>query len=265
MSILSVPSTQFLTFLLWLGFFGAFANARREDPPHPWIADAPGEIVRLIRIGHVRIVIDDDRVTASKRSALTSFRVQALYKAKFRYEWIELGHRTQTWKARILANLQDPRVQIEHQVIVSSAFQPPDPWKSELMLHEFDHVSISTDPRLLKIINRILSRKRTQTEEWMQPEKPSDEDIRLRLESIVDNEVRSFEALIQHQYDWLDQQTTNGTQTMGDRLNFFQELYSYQGLERCEYEKRELVREYLQKARASETEKEINRHYLLLK
>ncbi len=236
-----------------------------QKPPHPWIADAPGEIVRLIGLGNVRIEINDDVIKGSNKLSLSAFQLKATYDTRIRYDWISQGNQNQPWKARIVANVTKPRIHLEHQVIIPSTFQPMDPWESALMKHEFDHVAISTDPRLLKIMERVFKRKWVFTEEWDQPSRPTDADVQSRVEQLLAGEVKNCEQLIQQQYDWLDLQSVSGSQSLESRMSFFQELYSFQGLERCSFARRDLVKEYLNRISSSESLKELERHYLSLR
>lgn len=236
-----------------------------QQPPHPWIADAPGEIVRLIGLGDVRIVIDDEAVKASNKLALTAFQLKVTYDTRIRYDWISQGNQNQPWKARIIASVPKPRIHLEHQVIIPSTFQPMNPWESALMKHEFDHVAISTDPRLLKIMERVFKRKWGFTEEWNQTSRPTDADVQSRVEHLLAGEVKNCEQLIQQQYDWLDLQSVSGSQSLDSRISFFQELYSFQGLERCSFARRDLVKEHLNRTSPSESLNELERHYLSLR
>ncbi len=236
-----------------------------QKQPHPWIAEAPGEIVRLIGLGNVRIEIDDEAVKASNKLALTAFQLKVTYDARIRYDWIAQGNQNQPWKARIIANVPKPRIQLDHQVIIPSTFQPTEAWESALMKHEFDHVAISTDPRLLKIMERIFKRKWVFTEGWDQPSRPTDADVQSRVEQLLAREVKNCEQLIQQQYDWLDLQTISGSQSLDSRMSFFQELYSFQGLGRCSFARRDLVKEYLERNATAESLKELERHYLSLR
>lgn len=236
-----------------------------QQAPHPWIADAPGEIVRLIGLGNVRLEIDDQAVKASNKLALTAFQLKVTFDARIRYDWISQGNQNQPWKARIIANVPKPRIYLEHQVIIPSTFQPMDPWESALMKHEFDHVAISTDPRLLTIMERIFKRKWVFTEEWDQPSRPTDADVQSRVEQLLAGEVKNCEKLIQQQYDWLDLQSVSGSQSLESRMSFFQELYSFPGLERCSFARRDLVKEHLNRISPSESLIELERHYLSLR
>jgi len=246
-------------------FLQAPATLLAQKPPHPWIADAPGEIVRLIGLGNVRIEIDDEAVKASNKLALTAFQLKVTYDARIRYDWIAQGNQNQGWKARIVANVPKPKFQLEHQVILPSTFQPVDPWESALMKHEFDHVAISTDPRLLKVMERVFKRKWVLTEEWDQVSRPTDADVKSCVEQMLAREVKNCEQLIQQQYDWLDLQTISGSQSLDSRMSFFQELYSFQGLERCSFARRDLVKGYLERNATADSLKELERHYLSLR
>ena len=270
-AMLDLNLTRFPCFQFWLTVFHLLAalsfpvTLTALEPPHPWIADAPGEIVRLIGLGNVRIEINDEVVKASSKLALTAFQLKVTYGARIRYDWISQGNQNQGWKARIIANVPKPRIHLEHQVIIPSTFQPMDPWQSALMKHEFDHVAISTDPRLLKIMERIFKRKWFFTEEWNQPSRPTEADVQSRVEQLLAREVENCEQLIQQQYDWLDLQSVSGSQSLESRMSFFQELYSFQGLERCSFARRDLVKEHLERTSPSESLKELERHYLSLR
>lgn len=263
--------TRLPCFHVWITLFQLLAELsfpvtlHAQQPPHPWIADAPGEIVRLIGLGNVRIEVDDEQVKASSKLALTAFQLKVTYDVRIRYDWIAQGNQNQGWKARIVANVPKPKFHLEHQVIIPSTFQPVDPWESALMKHEFDHVAISTDPRLLKIMDRIFKRKWIIAEEWDQPLRPTDADVKSRVEQMLAAEVKNCEQLIQRQYDWLDQQTVSGSQSLDSRISFFQDLYSFQGLERCSFNRRDLVKEHLERNAAADSLKELERHYFSLR
>jgi hypothetical protein len=227
--------------------------------PHAWIASAPGEFVRLIDRGSVRIEVDDQRVNDANKAALTVFQFKTKYDSKFRYEWVA-GDQRDTWKARIVATLRECKVTLDHTIVLKSSFQPTEPWQTRLVKHEFDHVAISTDPRALKIIDRFLRRKRVWVAEWQQPDRPSENDVRDRLKEQVEADVKQIELLIQTQYDWLDQQSNEGLASLVDRFEFFNELYSPDGLKRCGFDTELMGSDHSKKRDTSA--QDIERHYL---
>jgi Cu/Ag efflux protein CusF len=237
----------------------------QESKPHPWMASAPGEFVRLIDRGNVKITIDDERIAKAKKSALTLFQFSVKYDFKFRYEWIQGDPAETAWNARIIAWMDQPKVRLDHTICLQSTFQPREPWQSKLLKHEFDHVAISTDPRLVSIIQRVLQRRRNWVAKWEQDTQPSESDVRKRVQEEIDLEVKICEHMIQLQYDALDRESSDGLSDIRDRKPFFQELYSIQGLERCKFEYTDAIRSFVKEKLSSPTvESEVAKHYLFL-
>ena len=152
--------------------------------PLPWVADAPGEFVRLIDRGNVRIVVDDDLVKKAGKQALTLFKFVVAYDFKYRHQTLGYDRETNTWQSKIEAWMDQPKIKIEHKICLKSDFQPASPWESKLLRHEFDHVAISSDPRMSKIMKRVLQQRREWTAKWVQPNPPwtrSHRKARLKL------------------------------------------------------------------------------------
>ena len=232
---------------------------------HPWLAQAPGEFGRLIDRGNVQVKVDDERIRLARKSALTLFQFAADFDSKFRYEWMESKPQNGLWKARIVAWMDQPKIRLEHTICIPSTYNPAEPWTSKLLKHEFDHVAISTDPRLVKIIKRVLQRRRTWVAQFEQPTLPSENDVRDRIRQEIGLEIKNCERMVQAQYDRLDKESSEGLSTIGNRLEFFLELYSVSGLERCQFEYVDEVRAMLTDKRLDNpTKKEVEQHYLFL-
>ena len=133
------------------------------------------------------------------------------------------------------------------------------------MKHEFDHVAISTDPRLVKIIKLVLQRRRTWVAEFEQASLPTENDVRDRIRQEIDIEIKNCERMVQAQYNRLDKESAEGLSSIANRLDFFFDLYSISGLERCQFEYVEVVRASLTDKRlAVPAKKEVEQHYLFL-
>ncbi|HUP77339.1 MAG TPA: hypothetical protein VM260_02180, partial [Pirellula sp.] len=89
--------------LLLLLFSSSNPAVAQLVKPHPWLADAPGEFVRLIDRGNVKIVVEDDRVRNSGKAALTVFQFVIDYDFKFRHQLLGYDKQAQAWRARIVA------------------------------------------------------------------------------------------------------------------------------------------------------------------
>ena len=232
---------------------------------HPWLAQAPGEFGRLIDRGNVQVKVDDERIRLAGKSALTLFQFVADFDSKFKYEWIDSKPQNGLWKAKILAWMDQPKIRLEHTICIPSTYNPTEPWTSKLIKHEFDHVAISTDPRLVKIIKRVLQRRRTWVAQFEQPTLPSENDVRDRIRQEIGLEIKNCERMVQAQYDRLDKESSEGLSTIGNRLDFFLELYSVSGLERCQFEYVDEVRAMLTDKRLDiPTKKDVEQHYLFL-
>ena len=231
----------------------------------PWAVDAPGEFVRLIDRGNVKIVVDDDLVKKAGKSALTVFKFVVDYDFKYRHQTIGYDRETNTWQSKIVAWMDQPKVKIEHKICLKSDFQPSSPWESKLLRHEFDHVAISSDPRMLKLMKWALQQRREWTGKWEQPNSPSEQDVRTAILESITVEVKALEKLVQSQYDTLDQESSQGMVAIGARTSFFKDLYSIEGIEKCKYSMTPLMREFVKrKLSIPSVQKEVEAHYLFL-
>ena len=246
-------------------FFAVTTNHvfAQSGKAHPWLADAPGEFVRLIDRGNVNIVVDDDRVQKAGKSALTLFQFVIDYDFKFRHQLLGYDSDSHAWQGKIIAWIDQPKVKLAHTICIQSNFTPASPWDSKLLRHEFDHVAISTDPRMLKIFKRALQQRRQWNVKWEQAAAPTDLDIRKNISEKITAEVKLFEQLVQSEYDLLDQESNQGLSAINSRKDFFKSLYTVEGLERCKYIFDDGMREFVkEKLSNTASQKEVDGHYL---
>jgi len=233
--------------------------------PHPWLADAPGEFVRLIDRGNVSIVVDDERIRKAGKTALTIFQFSVDYDFKYRQQLLGFDSKTNTWQAKMIAWMDQPKLKLEHKICIQSTFNPSLPWESRLLRHEFDHVAISSDPRILKIMKRMLQQRQQWTATFEQVNRPTEKDFRKCILERITTQVRTIEMLVQSQYDYLDQESAQGVTNIVDRKEFFTRLYTMEGVDRCKIELGDSTRDYVKQLLSSEAnQKEIDGHYLFL-
>lgn len=252
---------------VWFCTLAIFARnaAAQSAKPHPWLAEAPGEFVRLIDRGNVNIVVDDDRIRKTGKSALTLFQFAVDYDFRFRHQLLGYDSEANVWQAKIVAWMDQPKIKLEHTVCVQSNFSPNLPWESKLLRHEFDHVAISTDPRFLKIVKRSLQQRRQWTGKWTQANAPTEQDVRESVLAAITAEVQSIEKLMQSQYDLLDQESSQGLTVIDSRKEFFERLYTIEGLERCKFDMDNAMRVFVNSILSSvSNQKEVEVHYLFL-
>jgi hypothetical protein len=264
-SVLIMLRWRLITLSICMGLQSLYgANLLAQSvKPHPWIADAPGEFVRLIDAGNVRIEVDDETVRKSGKSALTVFKFDVDYNVRFRFQTLGFDRDTDTWSLRILAWFEQNKLTIEHKVCISSRFTPIAPWETKLLQHEFDHVAVSTDPRLLKIVKRALQERRNWTETLVQVRAPTEDDVRKLAMDKYTFVVRELEQLVQSQYDSLDKISDQGRQEIDTRVEYFWNLYTVEGLEKCHFEVDDGLRKFIKdKLSAPATKEKVESHYL---
>jgi hypothetical protein len=264
---LSRPDSRLPWFILCTAMMIGWASLGAAQTPenHPWIAHAPGEFVRLIDKGNVKIQVDDALIRKTGKSALTIFRFAVDFDYKFRVESMESGARTGSWKFRIVSWMDEPKIRQEHTIFIPSSFQPLEPWRSQLLRHEFDHISISTDPRLAKIFQRVLQRRKNWIAVFEQKDAPNESQLRERVQEDIAQTVKNFESMIQLQYDFLDKISSEGMATIDSRSEFFQDLYTVAGLERCRFEYLATIKSFVaDRLTTSASKQEVAQHYLFL-
>lgn len=260
----SMKNCMLLAFFLLVAALSNQAVAQSVKP-HPWLADAPGEFVRLIDRGNVKLVVDDDRIRNEGKTALTVFQFVIDYDFKFRHQLLGYDKQSQVWQAKISAWMDKPKVKLDHKICIQSTFAPLSPWESKLLRHEFDHVAISTDPRLIKIIKRVLQQRRKWVAKWEQVAAPTEQDIRKNILETIVSEVTSLERLVQSQYDFLDKESYQGLSNISNRTDFFKRLYSVAGLDQCKYVMDDSMRESVKEILSNQaSQKEVEGHYLFL-
>lgn len=260
-----IPSFVELPLVLALAVLAWDSAIAQTSKPHPWIASAPGEFVRLIDRGNVQIAIDDERIKKAGKSALTLFHFVIDYDFKLRHQIVGYDEETMTWRAKVVAWIDQPKVRLEHTICLRSSFTPSSPWESKLLRHEFDHVSISTDPRLTKIIKRTLQQRREWVAEFQQTSAPKEQELRKSIYEKVVDEVKMLEQLVQFDYDLLDEESSHGLSDIQNRHAFFKGLFTVEGLERGKFKLDAPMKAFVKdKLSNAASDKEFQSHYLFL-
>jgi len=229
--------------------------------PHPWIATAPPAFARLIDRGRVRIVIDDPRLEVAKKHGLTTFRFS--YDYVYRYEFNGVQPATDDpsrMTGNMIAKVRLIRFDTEHSVMLESRYQPDKPWENPLLQHEFDHVSISTDPRFLKLAKDVLEQPIRVTVTWLKIQETSDAAVETAIKEGVSARITDLERLVQANYDALDRESRDGQANLSERSRFFLGLYSKAGLRRCKFPYLDSIRVPAQDS----ANKEVLKHYLFV-
>ncbi len=99
-----------------------------------------------------------------------------------------------------------------------------------LLLHEFDHVAISTDPRLLKLIQVLEWSQHLWSVDWEGNEDPTPSQVSEMVAERLSERRKAIEDLVNRYYRQLDQLSNNGLTNISDRRAFFLKLYTIESL-----------------------------------
>jgi hypothetical protein len=222
-------------------------------------SDGGKEIIAIAHPADEIRVADDDRLQASGKRALTLFYFYADYQHRFQLTRVRpsIDDPSQTL-GDIVAQIRSLRLETRHSIVLERGFQPEKPWSTPLLQHEFDHVSISTDPRFLKIGKQVLEKPMRCSVTWANQDGLAADAIDAAIKGEMSARINALERLIQTNYDALDRESRDGQANLGERFRFFEELYSMSWLRKCEFPYLDSIRIAAQDT----ANKEVLEHYL---
>lgn len=195
------------------------------------LKEAPPHLLRLIDLGKVRWSFDDRPLKEARKQGLTKFQYEVGHRAQFRYRWLASSGS----QYRLVASIAYQKLSFEmnHEIILSEFFSAQGAWKSRLLLHEFDHVCISTDPRVVAIAEDLFfGRERLEVvvdaEGYQQQVQ---KEIERQILEKFEERKEAFGKMLQAAYDRLDALSLHGLQPIEDRKKMFADLYSHDFLE----------------------------------
>lgn len=225
----------------------------REDPLEEWIASAPPGIQRLIDLGQVTLGIDDQELETRKKQGLTKFRFDYRYRYRFNHQEIPARSSGDPTELAIAATILLSEVKLTHKVLVGSKFKPEQPWKSRLLQHEFDHVSISTDPRLRILLRQVLgapmkfqlAQNPPDTEASGVPSAaPLEKRVDQQISQFMTQRVQEIERITQALNDRFDRESNNGAGRISQREEFFSSYYTAETLIELNFKYPEILEQY---------------------
>jgi hypothetical protein len=215
-----------------------------------WIESAPPGIQRLIDAGQVRFETNDQELAAHKKQGLTKFN----FHYDYRYRLIKVNRIPSNPSVlAVTANIQLAEIGWRHQVVLMKSYQPAEPWKSRLLQHEFDHVSISTDPRLKILAKECLGARiefelpsipTTENSTENQPPAPLTTRIERQIQTLMDQRAKEIERITQLLNDRFDRESKDGIQTIGAREAFFADFFSPDTLRKLDFQFPKLLDPY---------------------
>ncbi len=248
---------------LFLAILGAISqqSVRGEDDDvlnAELIASAPSEYRRFIERGKVSFRHDDKKLKAMGKAGLTEFHFDIKQTFNCRLNSTRSGNKK---AKRISVSITDFSYEISHTVIVLSQKTVANAWEDKILKHEFDHVAISTDPRVAQLVRSQVGTSFTFVVATESPQvELTENQVLAKVREELDKRRDKIQECVQSNYDLLDSVSTAGTRAIQDRNKFFEQLYLRDNLLKCGLE----LNEDLKKLIASAKYKKIAGHYVLL-
>jgi hypothetical protein len=218
-----------------------------------WIEIAPPGIQRLIDAGQVRFEANDQELAERKKQGLTKFKFHYDYRYRLTQVTRIPAANSKPSSLAVSANIQLAEIGWTHEVILMKSFQPAEPWKSRLIQHEFDHVSISTDPRLrilakdclgARIQFELPSAPPAQETKESQPAEPLATRINHQIQILMQQRAKEIERITQALNDRFDRESKDGIQYLSARETFFADFFSPETLRKLDFQFPTLLEDY---------------------
>jgi hypothetical protein len=215
-------------------------------------------MARLIDSGEVKILVDDVAVRNAQKSAITLFHIGTQYKLRYGKPTIRRVD-TENREASVQVRFTNPSITLQHEIKLSSSYQPEKPWESRLLLHEMDHVAISTDPRLVRILKSLVNAQAKLTVVLPEDVRNDESLIMKAIDAEQSSRRDSVQKLVQQYYNLLDKQSNQGLGDIENRRDFFMALYSREDLESRDFPYLNEIRGTLSNVNLDEVKK----HYFI--
>lgn len=230
-----------------------FAQGSKDEWAAAFQKELPPPFLRLVDEGSVRFVQDDSILARAGKSALTIFRIDIRFKLQYRLQ-PQGGDRY-----RVTMALVDPSFRVQHEMVLPSNLDRNSPFGKKLIAHEFDHVAISSDPRLERLAAKVL----WTSESWIVSNGTNgplnDAQIQAECESKMQTRRKAIEDLVTQHYALLDQVSSQGLRDIEDRKEFFGGLYSEATLTQISFEFLPKIRTLLKSSKFQETKNHYER------
>ena len=190
-----------------------------EDTAPP----VPAQLKSLVETGNVEIEFYDPSTVKTKYPGHASFYIDV--RNQFRYDY-QVIVRQKRHHVRIRPVIQRTTWKLKNTVKLPESYDTPAVWETDLMLHELDHVAVSSDPRVRMLMERVFAAA-TVIEHPIGP--PSELDA-ATIQKIIDEEfAKRRDAVIEvvkKNNQMMDEVSVHGAREIPDRDEFFRKLYS---------------------------------------
>ncbi len=187
------------------------------------LPEPPEELKKLLAAGPVTFEVGPRQTTGDPR-IIGETRYEISYRYKSQAQWRllrdDLGARV------LVIDAGFSRVQWKPRHVIWLRHQPAaeEFWSNSVLLHEFDHLRISTDPHVARRFSELLRQRRVIRYKLQPGEVPG----RVLTDSLVEREARAvfdeLTDLIAIRYRELDRETSHGREPLPSSSSLYELL-----------------------------------------
>ena len=214
----------------WIALTGTFAAEPEKSKSND---DQPPEtIARLLDGGSVSWRYYDPSEDKRRYPGRTEFQLAVRHKHLLKFDVVRrAGER----RAVIEQRLDALKFTLTHTIELPQEYDTPRRWERDLVLHELDHVAISTDPRPRQLI-RYLYEQTTKIEVPLDADEALDGKLAQNtMNDHLDVRLKAVIAVINWNNRLLDRVSDHGNREIPECAAFFERLYTKPNLDEAEF------------------------------
>lgn len=164
--------------------------------------------------------------------ALTRFDLT--YRAHWDYE-LTLEKSGSDFALAIKPSMKSVDVVVKHTLKLPEGEEQESDRYRVLLLHEYDHVAISTDGRAKAILKGLMNKLGTIRQRWDGPIPPPADAMNAAINQAAAARQKAVSDLIAHAYRRLDRESDHGRRPLSNRSSFFLDLFSERHLKEAKF------------------------------
>ncbi|TWU14880.1 hypothetical protein CA54_37500 [Symmachiella macrocystis] len=189
---------------------------------------APPQFKTLVNASEINFDFYDPSIEPDRFPGRALFSIEV--RTRFLYEYQVVNRRTRRYVI-IRPKIQRIHWKLKHTIRLPESYDAPTMWDSVLLLHELDHVAISSDPRMRMLLERAFFSVKRIEHPITQVGALDDAAI----QKIINDEfIKRRDAVIElatNNYKLLDKVSAHGARDIPDRDAFFRKLYTKESLD----------------------------------
>lgn len=194
-------------------------ESKRQSPP---------QFNALVKTSDIEFDFYDPAIEPDRFPGRALFSIDV--RTRFLYDYQVVKRRARRYVI-IRPKLQRIQWKLKHMIRLPKSYDAPTMWDTVLLLHELDHVAISSDPRLRMLLERALY----SVERIEHPIAQAGVLDDAAIQKIINDEfIKRRDAVIElatKNYKLLDKVSAHGARDIPDRDAFFRKLYSKETLD----------------------------------